>query len=79
MEIAPLDAIPGKMAGNENGGSGVSLINGETQTRIDEVQNGEITSNESAVDTYRDRVTYLWGDKYGKSAQLNDYLKKSAT
>lgn len=73
---APVNAGPDKRNsanGNLQGNSDVELINAE------EIQQYKADIKISSVDTYRDRVTYLWGDKYGKSAQLNDYLKKSAT
>ena len=73
--IAPVNAVSDKRNsanGTLQGNRDVELISAE------EIQlKGDIIN--SNVDTYRDRVTYLWGDKYGDSAQLNDYLKKSAT
>jgi len=74
---SPVNTIEGKR--ENTGGAVLNDSSGVQLVGTAETQNEDIAAGDLQVDTYRERVTYLWGDKYGKSAQLSDYLKKSAT
>lgn len=71
---APIGSEQDKQTKPGSTGSPVDSIKYE---RLDEIQDQPGAAAGGTVATYRKRVTEVWGDKYGKSAILESYIKKS--